>query len=64
MDEINQTPHCPDCGRPMAKQGWSLEQCPHCLLELALQESSGEELTLDDGGTAVTQDLPALQNPV
>jgi WD40 repeat protein len=41
----------------MAKQGWSLEQCPHCLFELALQESSDAEFEHDDGGTAVTQNL-------
>jgi serine/threonine protein kinase/WD40 repeat protein len=53
---VGETPHCPDCGNPLTAEGWSEDLCPHCLLRLALQESSGagtgnEEVTaqLDRG---------------
>ncbi len=57
MATMREAPHCPDCGSPItAEEAWSEELCPHCLLRLALEESSGEEdgrvqsiLNLDDG---------------
>ncbi|MCG6923648.1 MAG: protein kinase [Acidobacteria bacterium] len=47
---MSETPHCPDCGSPIPGTVWSEELCPHCLLELALEESSGAGV---EHGTAV-----------
>jgi WD40 repeat protein len=38
---MGETPCCPDCGHPVAGDEWSEDLCPHCLLRLALEESSG-----------------------
>ena len=56
---MDETPHCPDCGGPLAEEGWSEELCPRCLMRLALVESSDPELEAGVDATPLTQNLPS-----
>ena len=47
---MGETPRCPDCGNPLAGEGWSEDLCPHCLLQLALEESSGAGVEAETRG--------------
>jgi WD40 repeat protein len=50
---MGETPRCPHCGGPLG-EGWGEELCPHCLLRMALEESSGAGVDTD-GATAVAE---------
>ncbi len=56
---MSDTPHCPDCGDPLSQESWGEELCPHCLLRLALGESSGEELAAEELASEVTREFPS-----
>ena len=53
---MSDTPHCPDCGNPLEAEEWSEELFPHCLLQLALEESSGAELEAE-----ATEGVPSVE---
>ena len=51
-------PHCRDCGTQLSFGPWVEGLCPHCLVELALEESPAAAEELDD-----PENLPTLEYP-
>jgi hypothetical protein len=47
---------CPDCGTELSREPWAAGLCPHCLVELALEEPSAVAEELDD-----PENLPTLE---
>ena len=39
---------CPDCGTELSREPWAAGLCPHCLVELALGDTSLEAKLLVD----------------
>jgi serine/threonine protein kinase len=60
---MSDCPHCLDCGTQLSFGPWVEGLCPHCLLELALAESSTAAAELDELETEATLAYPAATPP-
>jgi hypothetical protein len=51
-------PHCLDCGTRLSQEPWAPELCPHCSLQLALEQSPVDVDLADDREALPTREFP------